>query len=191
MGKMSKDQCAELLAAIVRSAPRDMDSDVAQGWITNQGALARVLKEALAPPVKAIAKTWRELFDACRQDYCNKYFNEKNFPLEPVAADEGEWEVYEHHFLEVVTGEVAFRRLEEMGYRLCGPRRAMEYIAEHLELQLDHLIVVTALWPLGCGDWAVPVFSGPSGRRDMSLSGLDDKFNPLHGWLVLRRKQTK
>jgi hypothetical protein len=43
-------QFAEFSAAVVRSLPRDLDSSVAQGWITNQESLARVLAWALGTP---------------------------------------------------------------------------------------------------------------------------------------------
>jgi hypothetical protein len=44
------NQFAELVAAVARSLPRDMNPTVAQGWITNQRALASNLRQALCPP---------------------------------------------------------------------------------------------------------------------------------------------
>ncbi len=49
-GLMGIDQFSELMSAVARGLPRDMDPDVAQGWITNQGSLTRTLREALMPP---------------------------------------------------------------------------------------------------------------------------------------------
>lgn len=48
--KMGPDQLVELLSAVVRCVPRDMDTDVAQGWINNQLALTKVLAVALMSP---------------------------------------------------------------------------------------------------------------------------------------------
>ncbi len=49
--KMQTDQFAEFVAAVVQSLPRDMDTNTAQGWITNRKGLAKVLWETLVPPV--------------------------------------------------------------------------------------------------------------------------------------------
>ena len=42
-------QFAEFVSAVVRQLPRDLQSTTAQNWIRNQGALADVLRKALAP----------------------------------------------------------------------------------------------------------------------------------------------
>ena len=138
---------------------------------------------------KKTAKTFSDLLADCRQSRVNPHFNEENFPLEPVAPDEADWEVYEHHFEETVTGEEAFRRLEEMGYRLCGPRRAMEFIAAHPDLQLDRSVIVTARWLDSDGGWCAPIFYRHDGRRGLNLDCLgDDDFGSGCGWLVLHKR---
>jgi hypothetical protein len=55
--KMETDQFAELMSAVARSLPRDMDTTTVQGWITNQDALTTVLRDALMPPVQRVHKT--------------------------------------------------------------------------------------------------------------------------------------
>lgn len=47
--KMFVDQFAEFSSVVIRALPRGMDAEIAQGWITNQEALAKVLCEALVP----------------------------------------------------------------------------------------------------------------------------------------------
>ncbi|MCR4279643.1 MAG: hypothetical protein NUV78_02830 [Candidatus Zambryskibacteria bacterium] len=47
---MEHNQFVEFVAAVVRCLPRDMDSTTAQGWITNQKSLTKVLREGLTPP---------------------------------------------------------------------------------------------------------------------------------------------
>ncbi len=131
-----------------------------------------------------------DLLAACKQNgYVNSDFNKENFPLEPVASDESEWEVYEHHFDETVNGMDAFKKLEELGYRLCGPRRAMEYVANgHLDVQLDHSLIVTARWQNSSGVWCAPIFRRHYDERRLSLCGIGGGFDPSYGWLVLRKR---
>lgn len=135
---------------------------------------------------------WQELLDACQQKYVSPFFNEENFPSEPVASDEAEWEAYEHHFSEVVAGETVFRRLEELGYKLCGPCRAMEFIASNPTIQLDHPLVVTTQKQGKNGIWYVPIFSWVTEFQTIDpiliLGNLDHKFYPQCGWLVLRKR---
>ena len=139
------------------------------------------------PPSKSL---WQNLLDACRQKQIYEDFTEAHYPLEPVAADESEWEVYEHHFEETVTGEEAFTRLEKLGYRhLNGTRRAMQFVAEHPNLQLDHPLVVTARWQFSVGRWCAPVFCRDGDWCELGLDWLDSsKFEPCFGWLVLRKR---
>lgn len=135
---------------------------------------------------------WQTLLAACQQDEVDPDFNEANFPLEPVAPDEAEWEVYEHHFLRTVRGRMAFRGIERLGYRYCGPRRAMEFVAAHPDLQLDHPLVVTARWQDLDGNWYAPVFYRDDDERDLRLGFLAYDFGPRYaryGWLVLRKRQ--
>ncbi len=46
---ITSGQVRELSAALSRAIPLEMSSDVAQGWIANQGALANILKRELVP----------------------------------------------------------------------------------------------------------------------------------------------
>lgn len=63
MGKnMSMCQFAELAAAVLRSLPRELSVDVSQGWIENQAALAKVLREALEPPAVYWHREWGKFY---------------------------------------------------------------------------------------------------------------------------------
>lgn len=46
---MEINQFAELVSAVVRQLPRNLDSVTAQRWIREQGALAETLRKALVP----------------------------------------------------------------------------------------------------------------------------------------------
>lgn len=136
--------------------------------------------------------SFNKLLSACKQDWVNLNFNEDNFPLEPVADDENEWEVYEHFFDEDIDGFDAPERLKKLGYRLLGgPRRAMKYVAKHLNIQLDHLLVIAGVsWECPGGGWCLPVFCEDDDGRNLCLAWLDCEFDSSSGWLVLRKKQS-
>lgn len=146
----------------------------------------------------AFDRSFTDLLAACRQDWVNSDFNEKNFPLEPIADDEAGWEVCEHHFGRAVNGSEAFKELvENPDYRLCGPRRAMEYISNgHLNDQLDHPLIVTAIgghrpsepWKAFDHRPYVPVFLGDCDGRILRVCYLDSGFKLSSGWLVLRKR---
>jgi len=135
-----------------------------------------------------MAKTFRELLDACGQGEIDSCFNDDNFPLEPHLPGDDEWEVYEHRFPFAVHMDLGnFSSLERAGFRLCGPRRAMEFVAAHPELQLDHPIVVTAYY-CELGGLYMPVFSAKDGKRVLTFGAVGSDFSPRFGWLLLCRK---
>ena len=51
---MEIDQFVEFSSAVLRSLPRDMDPTTAQGWITNQRALADILRKSLKPEAESV-----------------------------------------------------------------------------------------------------------------------------------------
>lgn len=173
--------------------------------------LGKFLKHGLGPPGAAKVKkrkkdtgthSFAELLAACKQNWVHDDFTEEHFPLEPVAPDEADWEVYEHHFDREISGLRVFAELENRGYRLCGPRRAMEFVAENQDIQLDHPLIIPTCWKSHDGNiWHVPLFGKRypiSGGCDLILCNLGHHyrpgfvlfhdFDPDHGWLVLRRK---
>jgi hypothetical protein len=152
--------------------------------LTNKTLVARIANLIVVKPVVA---TFQSLLAACQQDGVHPDFIEEHFPLEPVAPDEDEWEVYEHRFEETMNGEEAFRRLEGLGYRFCGVRRAMEFIAD---LRLNHPLIVTVRWQDPCDHyWYVPVFDQGGVERVLDLRFLANGFEPHYcRWLVLRKR---
>lgn len=135
-------------------------------------------------------KTFIHLLSLCRLDSVHPdNFNEEHCRLEPVAPDEADWEVYEHHFSGTMNGEVAFHELQKLDYRLLnGSRRAMEFLAIHPDIQIHHPLIITARWQNSEGEWFVPIAGRDGVKRDLRLSWLDEDFDLNYGWLVLRRK---
>lgn len=140
----------------------------------------------------AVTLSFADFLAACKQSSVNEIcggFTEENFPLEPVADDENEWKVCEHCFLKEINGFDAFRQLEEdPGYRFCGPRRAMEYVAEHPDGQLNYSLIVTTRVNLNACVCYVPIFHRTNDQRGLDIFKLDADFGPSYSWLVLKRK---
>lgn len=139
---------------------------------------------------------WQTICAACQQFWVNPDFTEARFPLEPVALDEADWEMGEHHFAETVTVEEGLRRLTEMAskgeFRLpTGSRLAMKYIAAHPDAQLDHPVILPLRAQDSDGDWVVPFFGRrwrDDRKRSLDLCRLGNLATPGCGWLVLRKR---
>lgn len=96
---MEVGQFAEFSAAVLRSLPRNVDANIAQGWITNQDALAKVLHDALVPPPRRFkknvsisfpgtfvvtvlyARTFENMVSDCKNDYVDPEVSEAMFPI--------------------------------------------------------------------------------------------------------------
>ena len=111
-----------------------------------------------------------------------------------VAPDESEWEVKEHFFGDDATGVEKLRRLAEMEekgeIRSCGVRRAMEYVAIHMDVQLDHPLVIPVSAQSSDGNLCLPAFNynwNDNRQRKLNLYNVSNDFNQRCGWLVLRQ----
>lgn len=125
-------------------------------------------------------------------------FNEGFFPLEPVARDEKEWEVFEYEFDSDVNGEDAVRILEEKGLKFCGLRRAVKHVKRHyrvigeygvISFPLDYPLIVTQ-WkhlPFSAGPY-MPIFFPWMGLCCLELRKLRKIHDKNYRWLVLRRR---
>jgi len=101
---------------------------------------------------------------------------------------------------EKVTGEEGVRRLKEMEARgeirlPTGSRRAMGYIADNPDRQLNHAIILPFLAQNSDGVICLAVFDwgwdDDVRSRDLNLCEASSECDPDCGWLVLRRKQKK
>jgi len=184
-----------LVDAVLAAGGNDDDIARIQTSKAMLAELVAVIMKYAKFTAKVVKKSFADLLAACKQNgYCNPEFTEERYPLEPVAADEGDYEVVEHHFTETVTLEEGLRRLAEMAAKgeirlLSGSRLAMEYIAAHLEAQLDHPIILPLRAQDSDGRWVVPFFCRDYGERVLYLFRLAYGAVPGCGWLVLRKRQ--
>ncbi|MFA6486326.1 MAG: hypothetical protein WCT40_03090 [Candidatus Magasanikbacteria bacterium] len=181
------------------------DEDIARIQ-TNKALLAQLVATVMkyskvaVEPVAAVAvatkKSFTELLAACRQYCVNNDFIEPSWPLEPVAADEREWEVVEHHFDKTVKLKYGLAMLKDLAMKgeirlLVGSRRAMEWIADHPDAQLDHPVIIPLAAQNSDGSLVVPIFArhwDDGQQRDLHLCYLDHDASPVYAWLVLRKR---
>jgi len=140
-----------------------------------------------APPL------FDKLVKACKQYEVHPEFTAENFPLEPVAPDEGDWEVHKYHFEQKMIISAAFEELVRLGYRLCnGPRRALEWVAKgHRNDQLECPMIITTSWQnSNNGHRYAPIFHRDIVlHRGLLLLDLDGSAKAGVDFLVLCKKQ--
>ncbi|MBI5221897.1 MAG: hypothetical protein HY980_00130 [Candidatus Magasanikbacteria bacterium] len=166
--------------------------------ITEKGLATKLAEDIMAsvkPAGKAAVSKWQDFLTACKQAWIDSDFTESRWPLEPVATDEAEWEVSEHFFTDDAIGEAKLHLLTKMVQRgeicLCGIRRAMEYVATHSDIQVDHPLIVPAPAQSSGGGLCLPAFGcdwGGAGRRELGLCLVSCVFGRRCGWLVLRKR---
>jgi len=142
-----------------------------------------------------LGESFAELLAACKFDEnVLKKFNEENWPLEPVEPDEDEWEVFEYQFPKVTMIDQGLEQLQEMVVKgeirlLTGSRRALKWIAEHPNAQLDHSIILPIPERVAFNQMVIPVFeAGYPHRRIINFRLVDTAAFQNFRWLVLRKK---
>lgn len=127
----------ELVTAVIRQLPRDIDSATAQGWIDNQTELQRALRKALMPTVKAAAvpsnifpvivdygKTVEAMIKADNYHLANPNITSKNFHTKKSGIQEVVIELI--HFNRVISTDEAVKGLYQTG---CRPADLYELLA--------------------------------------------------------------
>ncbi len=186
----------EFEQAVLRALPRDLSSERVQHWLHRPQDLADGLRRALISEM--VPSAWQRLFDACRQDEIDADFNESRFPLEPIAPDEDDWEVHQYSFANLALGlhgDEIVRRLNNEGYRRCGPRRGMQFISKNPDIQTRCSLVLPTEWRRS-EQSVVPVF-GRNGYWDCHNPLRVVRLHPIEGlfhsgliaWLVLHKKK--
>jgi hypothetical protein len=178
-------------------------------------AVVMKAKEAIAISERAAKEDsihFNKLLTACRQLF-DRDFKETNLKLEPVETDENEWKVdeipIESDKMSIADGFHQLEKLTENGeIRLCGLRRAMEYIAALKEKegvgQMYHPIIIPVRVQCQDNSISVPIFTsfihGGFRRRrltKLSLFDLDMAFTNIKisgdfttkcTWLILRKR---
>ena len=154
-------------------------------------SIVETIRERMGWSKRENIPPFAELLAACNQDGgVSKFFTEENFPLEECEKNEEyETEVRVFRSFKPLSDLGSFNLLQMAGFRACGPRRAMEYIAEHQDIQLSAPIIVTTSWmDPESGKTQVPVFCAESEKRCLQVVNFELAHREYRHWLVLFRK---
>lgn len=139
------------------------------------------MKQLMSGEAQLVLKDgWQHLLDACYQHHVSVHITAENFP----RVDDGTMGTVEERCLgyNVASIDKAREELKKLGYKPVGMRRAMKYIATHLNNQLDHTIVVTGA---ECSDdegyGCVPCF-GKGCDLTATCPTENDKHRRLYLW---------
>lgn len=178
--KMSVGQFAELIAAVTRALPRDMDSTTGQMWIDNPQALQKILCEALMSSVKTesdIAFPLKVNYDLSveslvahgKYDWKNDNITTNNFPT--VRKGEANLVLELVHFNKVLTSEEVLKELDKMGYRPAELHELLSFGEKYPDIQRQFTVfALGSLWRYWNGDRLVPYLRRCGGGRGLDLS---------------------
>jgi hypothetical protein len=184
-GTASPEQLAELYAAVIRQCPRDIDATSAQGWIENQAALQRVLREALVP--KDVGEAGNAFLIVCRgeraselirqgaYDWHDDLITDKRFPIKSHAPVNRRIEFVE--FDHAPTSEEVLAEFRRSGLIRPTYEDALYFGIQHKDEQMKAPTVFLHEPVLGLfGGRSVLVLGGAVGDRGLGLDWFDGEW---------------
>ena len=132
---------------------------------------------------------WYKLLNACHQTAIDPDIKMRNFPF----LDDGtkrQVRLYRLPDINGYSGYEAETELRKQGYKLVGIKKAMEYIAAHLNSQGDDPIcVIGAQWQNTDKRVFMPYFWNNVGLRTFSLSPMDERIGSHCRYLVFHKQK--
>ena len=197
MEKTYDGQTAAFLAAVATCMPRNMSSEVMQGWITDLTGLKKILAEAFCPPSQNYithtftilvdeTKTVEELVVEGNYDWSDSNVTSKNFPRSEEGTKDKK-EVALFHFNKTMTSEDVIAEMKKDGYR---PATIFELLALGVtqpELQRGFPIIALGSDCTFDGSRHVAYLYESAGGRNLHLLWLDNDWNDNCRFVGLRR----
>jgi len=197
MEKTYDGQTAAFLAAVATCMPRNMSSEVMQGWITDLTGLKKILAEAFCPPSQNYithtftilvdeTKTVEELVVEGNYDWSDSNVTSKNFPRSEEGTKDKK-EVALFHFNKTMTSEDVIAEMKKDGYR---PATIFELLALGVtqpELQRGFPIIALGSDCTFDGSRHVAYLYESAGGRNLHLLWLDNDWNDYCRFVGLRR----
>ena len=152
---------AEFASAVIQQLPRDIGSDIAQGWIENRSALQMALRAALLPAAQNAGSTYpvtvnydlslAGMIKAGRYDWVNSDITEKHFPVKGEGIKEVTAELV--CFNKYMSSKDVLRELDRCGLRPATIEEILAFGAKYPELQRQFPIVaLNSIWQHGHRD---------------------------------------
>ncbi len=185
-------QFAELVAAVVRQLPRDIDPSAAQRWIEDQGSLQSALRGALMPtngaatsapvPAATLAPTvtshpvcvnhalsLKDMIKRGKYDWKNEDITSKNFPHD-TAQGTKELNVELVHFGRYIESDEVISEMEKLGLRPATLPELLAFGEKYPDIQREYpVIALGSMWTRPGGGRHVPVLYRDDGERDLGL----------------------
>lgn len=177
---MSVKDFKEMVGAVVRQLPTDMDSTTAEGWVQNQEALKKALRKVLLPPKDEVVdltftvtvdrfRTVAEAVKAGNYDRANANIHDQSFPFTRSGVKE-ETEIILLHFGKAMTLEQVLVEMEKRGLRSADIMEILSIGEQKPELQRQFTIVeLGSPWQYPFGDKGVVCLNGRGPERELNL----------------------
>lgn len=188
----------EFQAAVLRTLPRDIDSDVALDWVNNGECLARVLHEALVskgkpqpvgdtyPVVVNYEMSVEDAVKLGRYDWANDNITSRNFQTKRTGTIDLVVELT--HFDKVISTDKALRELDKMGMRPAEIHELLAFSEKHPDIQRELLIIALgSVWQGSDGHRYVPYLNGNGSKRDLSLHWVESDWGEFCRFAAVRK----
>ncbi len=185
--KMSTGQFREFAGAVLRSLPDDLDPTTVQGWIENQEALRKALREALSsskptrnvyPVAVDYGKSVEEMVELGRYDWSNDAITSNNFPTERSGREKIQIELV--HFSWYGGTDEVLKELNGMGLRPAELRELLAFGEKYPEVQREFpIIALGSVWR-SPGGRRVPYLGGSSSVRRLGLRWVEIDWEEIY-----------
>lgn len=186
----------ELVGAVVRQLPRDINPTTANGWIKNQDALKKALREALLPNEKSTrnaypivvdyGKSMEEMVESGRYDWSDNNITSEHFPTERIGKMEIAVELV--HFNRYIGIDEALQEFDRMGYRPAELYELLAFGEKYPEIQREFPIVALgSVWQASHGNCCAPYLCGHGSERRLHLDWLGDDWDGICRFAAVRK----
>jgi hypothetical protein len=190
---------AEFRRAVLRALPRDIDADIALGWIQHGELLAQILREALASCILLPGKTYPVFVDYETQvenevmsggfDWANRDINSRNFPSRRKGSAEIAIQLINFRSQRSISTNDVLRKLDESGMR---PAEILELLAlgkRYPELiEKGPIVSLGSVWSSRPGDFYSPYLDGDRRRRYLYLIWFDRYWDESYQFAAVNKR---
>jgi len=186
----------EFVGAVIRQLPRDINPTTADGWINNQDALKKALREVLSPNEKPVVnaysavvdygKSVEEMVKLGRYDWSSNNITSEHFPTKRIGKTEIVVDLV--HFNRRIGTDEALKELDRMGYRPAELYELLAFGEKYPEIQRGFpVIALGSVWRSSGGNRYVPCLGGSGFRRYLDLHWIEGGWGGLYRFAAVRK----